>query len=185
MKVFTYDTTLRDGTQGENVSFSVDDKLMIVRKLDDLGIDYIEGGWPGSNPRDKDFFDRAKGLDLKHARIAAFGSTHYARNTSYHGPYMNLLPDLTARWSGQAPLDEVRSPGYGTVVAPHRDRRTGGHAEQGILIVRGAPEDMPLHLDDACGKDLAPTALHLLGVPVPENMEGRSLLAETAPSLTS
>ena len=91
MKVFTYDTTLRDGTQGENVSFSVDDKLMIVRKLDDLGIDYIEGGWPGSNPRDKDFFDRAKGLDLKHARIAAFGSTRYARNTAENDPNVQAL----------------------------------------------------------------------------------------------
>ena len=104
---------------------------------------------------------------------------------SYHGPHMNLLPDLTARWSGEASLDEVWSPGYGTVVAPHRDRRTGGHAEQGILIVRGVPQDMALHLDDACGKDLAPTALHLLGVPIPDNMEGRSLMAAPAPSLTS
>ena len=91
MKVFTYDTTLRDGTQGENVSFSVDNKLMIARKLDDLGIDYIEGGWPGSNPRDKDFFDRAKGLDLKHARIAAFGSTRYARNTVENDPNVQAL----------------------------------------------------------------------------------------------
>ena len=74
MRVFTYDTTLRDGTQGENVSLSVDDKLAIARKLDELGIDYIEGGWPGSNPRDKEFFDRAKSLDLKHSRLAAFGS---------------------------------------------------------------------------------------------------------------
>ena len=56
MRVSIYDTTLRDGTQGESVSLSVDDKLMIAQKLDELGIDYIEGGWPGSNPRDKDFF---------------------------------------------------------------------------------------------------------------------------------
>ena len=53
MKIFTFDTTLRDGTQGESISFSVDDKLIIAQKLDDLGIDYIEGGWPGSNPKDK------------------------------------------------------------------------------------------------------------------------------------
>ena len=59
MKIFTFDTTLRDGTQGEAVSFSVDDKLIIAQKLDELGIDYIEGGWPGSNPKDKDFFARA------------------------------------------------------------------------------------------------------------------------------
>ena len=60
MRIFTFDTTLRDGTQGEAVSFSVDDKLLIAHKLDELGIDYIEGGWPGSNPKDKEFFARAK-----------------------------------------------------------------------------------------------------------------------------
>ncbi len=59
MKIYTFDTTLRDGTQGEAVSFSVDDKLIIAQKLDELGIDYIEGGWPGSNPKDKEFFARA------------------------------------------------------------------------------------------------------------------------------
>jgi 2-isopropylmalate synthase len=52
MRVFTFDTTLRDGTQGEAVSFSADDKILVVHKLDELGIDYIEGGWPGSNPKD-------------------------------------------------------------------------------------------------------------------------------------
>jgi 2-isopropylmalate synthase len=82
MKIFTFDTTLRDGTQGESVSFSVDDKLLIAQKLDELGIDYIEGGWPGSNPKDKEFFARAAAeLDLKHARLAAFGATHFPRNT--------------------------------------------------------------------------------------------------------
>ena len=62
MRIQTFDTTLRDGTQGEAVSFSVEDKLTITQKLDELGIDYIEGGWPGSNPKDKDFFARAKEL---------------------------------------------------------------------------------------------------------------------------
>ena len=65
MKIFTFDTTLRDGTQGEAVSFSVDDKLLIAQKLDELGIDYIEGGWPGSNPKDKEFFARAKEPNLQ------------------------------------------------------------------------------------------------------------------------
>ena len=77
MRIFTFDTTLRDGTQGEAVSFSVDDKLMIAAKLDDLGIDYIEGGWPGSNPKDRDFFLRARDLQLKHAKLTAFGSTRF------------------------------------------------------------------------------------------------------------
>jgi 2-isopropylmalate synthase len=80
MRIFTFDTTLRDGTQGESVAFSVEDKLLIAQKLDDLGIDYIEGGWPGSNPRDKEFFERAREMDWKHARLTAFGSTRFARN---------------------------------------------------------------------------------------------------------
>ena len=81
MKIFTFDTTLRDGTQGEAISFSVDDKLVIAQKLDDLGIDYIEGGWPGSNPKDEDFFKQARELNLKHAKLTAFGSTRFNRNS--------------------------------------------------------------------------------------------------------
>jgi 2-isopropylmalate synthase len=80
MKVAIYDTTLRDGTQGEGVSFSVADKLAVARKLDALGVDYIEGGWPGSNPRDAEFFERARKLELNHARLAAFGSTCHPRS---------------------------------------------------------------------------------------------------------
>ena len=81
MRVFTFDTTLRDGTQGECVSFSPEDKLMIAHRLDELGVDYIEGGWPGSNPKDKEFFERARDLNLKHARLVAFGSTRFAKKT--------------------------------------------------------------------------------------------------------
>ncbi len=80
MRIFTFDTTLRDGTQGEAVSFSVDDKIAIMHKLDELGIDYIEGGWPGSNPKDKEFFARARSLKLRHARLTAFGATRFAKN---------------------------------------------------------------------------------------------------------
>jgi len=80
MKIATFDTTLRDGTQGESVSFSADDKLLIAQKLDELGIDYIEGGWPGSNPKDKTFFERAKELRFAHAKLTAFGSTRLAKN---------------------------------------------------------------------------------------------------------
>src|SRR5215831_12890954 len=80
MKIFTFDTTLRDGTQGEAVSFSVEDKLIIAQKLDEFGIDYIEGGWPGSNPKDKEFFARAHELELKHAKLTAFGATRFAKN---------------------------------------------------------------------------------------------------------
>jgi 2-isopropylmalate synthase len=91
MKIFTFDTTLRDGTQGESVSFSVDDKLVIAQKLDELGIDYIEGGWPGSNPRDKEFFARARDLRLKHARLTAFGSTRFAKNPVHQDPNVRQL----------------------------------------------------------------------------------------------
>ncbi|MCL4499117.1 MAG: citramalate synthase [Chloroflexi bacterium] len=77
MKVFTYDTTLRDGTQREGLSLSVEDKLRIVERLDGYGIDYIEGGFPFSNPKDQQFFKEVAGLKLKHAKIVAFGSTRY------------------------------------------------------------------------------------------------------------
>ena len=73
--ILLYDTTLRDGTQGENVTFSADEKLAIAMRLDDIGIHYIEGGWPGSNPRDVAFFNLAKRVTFKSARLAAFGST--------------------------------------------------------------------------------------------------------------
>jgi 2-isopropylmalate synthase len=77
-RVELYDTTLRDGTQMEGISLSVEDKLKIARKLDELGVHYIEGGYPGSNPKDIEFFKRAAKLDLKNARLAAFGSTRRA-----------------------------------------------------------------------------------------------------------
>ena len=91
MKIYTFDTTLRDGTQGESVSFSVEDKLQIAQKLDELGIDYIEGGWPGSNPKDKQFFERATELKLKHAKLTAFGSTRFARNPVDKDPNVREL----------------------------------------------------------------------------------------------
>ncbi len=80
MKIFILDTTLRDGTQGEAVSFSVEDKLTIAQKLDELGIDYIEGGWPSSNQKDLEFFERARDLRFRHSKLTAFGSTRLARN---------------------------------------------------------------------------------------------------------
>jgi 2-isopropylmalate synthase len=73
-----YDTTLRDGCQGEDVSLTLADKLRVAERLDELGFDYIEGGWPGSNPRDEEFFREAKKLRLRHARITAFGMTRRA-----------------------------------------------------------------------------------------------------------
>ena len=80
-KIFTYDTTLRDGTQGEEIAFSAEDKLKIAKRLDAFGIDYIEGGWPGSNPKDMEFFERARDVRFTHAKLAAFGSTRRAKNS--------------------------------------------------------------------------------------------------------
>src|SRR5580704_14871811 len=90
-EVKIYDTTLRDGTQGEGISFSVTDKLLIAERLDQFGIDYIEGGFPGSNPRDISFFNEARQLKLKHARIAAFGATRRAGTRADEDPQLKTL----------------------------------------------------------------------------------------------
>jgi 2-isopropylmalate synthase len=74
-RIHVYDTTLRDGSQGEGVNFSLQDKLLITQKLDDLGVDFIEGGYPLSNPKDAEYFQAVRKLPLKHATIAAFGMT--------------------------------------------------------------------------------------------------------------
>ena len=74
-----YDTTLRDGAQREGISYSVNDKLAVARLLDERGVAFIEGGWPGALPKDTEFFDRAqRELDLKYAQLVAFGSTRKA-----------------------------------------------------------------------------------------------------------
>src|SRR5258706_3285080 len=70
-----YDTTLRDGTQGEGVNFSMEDKVRIAKRLDQFGVHYIEGGWPGSNPKDVRFFQQMQSVPLKFAKLASFGST--------------------------------------------------------------------------------------------------------------
>src|SRR5438309_5820986 len=74
-RIQIYDTTLRDGSQGEGVNFSLQDKLLITRRLDELGFDYIEGGYPLSNPKDFEYFQEVRKLPLKHAKVAAFGMT--------------------------------------------------------------------------------------------------------------
>lgn len=91
-----YDTTLRDGAQTEGISFSVQDKLLIARKLDELGVGYIEGGWPGVNPKDVAFFDAIKKVRLKHSKIVAFGSTRKAGvKASVDGVLKGLLAAKT------------------------------------------------------------------------------------------
>jgi len=92
-KIAIYDTTLRDGAQSEEISFSVEDKLRITEKLDELGVHYIEGGWPGANPRDIDYFKKAGKLKLKNSRIVAFGSTHRPRHKVDDDLLMRALLD--------------------------------------------------------------------------------------------
>ncbi len=91
--VTIYDTTLRDGTQGEGFSLSGLDKIRLAERLDSFGVDYIEGGWPGSNPKDVEFFEEVKKLNLKHAKIAAFGSTRRADLAVEKDPQIKLLID--------------------------------------------------------------------------------------------
>src|ERR1700755_650565 len=74
-RIAIYDTTLRDGSQGEGINFSLQDKLLVTRRLDELGVDFIEGGYPLSNPKDFEYIAEVKKLDLRHARTAAFGMT--------------------------------------------------------------------------------------------------------------
>lgn len=92
-EVKLYDTTLRDGTQGEGVNFSSLDKIRIAEELDAFGMHYIEGGWPGSNPKDVSFFERAADLEWKNARIAAFGSTRRKNVAVEDDPQVQLLLD--------------------------------------------------------------------------------------------
>jgi 2-isopropylmalate synthase len=89
--ILLYDTTLRDGTQGENISFTAKEKIQIAQRLDDFGIHYIEGGWPGSNPRDMQFFDLAQNTTFNNTRITAFGSTRKARIAASDDPNLQAL----------------------------------------------------------------------------------------------
>src|SRR5262249_45862080 len=93
-RVAVYDTTLRDGAQGEGISFSLDDKLKITHVLDTFRVDYVEGGWPGSNPKDIEFFRAARGLRLAHARLAAFGSTCRPGKPASDDPNLQALIEV-------------------------------------------------------------------------------------------
>ena len=89
--VLLYDTTLRDGTQREGLTLSLEDKLKIARRLDEAGFPYVEGGWPGSNPKDEEFFAAAKSVTWRNARLAAFGSTRHRANRPADDPNLRAL----------------------------------------------------------------------------------------------
>src|SRR5437870_2608212 len=93
-----YDTTLRDGAQAEDVSFSAEDKVMVAQKVDGLGAHFIEGGWPGANPKDIDFFRMIKTVPLKQAKVVAFGSTRRATNSALADPTLKAILDADTRY---------------------------------------------------------------------------------------
>jgi 2-isopropylmalate synthase len=92
-RILVYDTTLRDGSQGEGVNFSLQDKLLITRKLDELGVDFIEGGYPLSNPKDFEYFQEVRKLPLKHAKVVAFGMTRRKNAAAADDPCLKALLD--------------------------------------------------------------------------------------------
>ena len=111
MNVAIYDTTLRDGCQAYGFCLTVEDKLRVARRLDELGFAYVEGGWPGSNPRDDEFFARAKRLQWRNSRLAAFGSTRKPRTPAAGDPNLRILLDAetpVATIVGKASAAQVR-----------------------------------------------------------------------------
>ena len=118
-----YDTTLRDGAQREGISYSVADKLAVARLLDEFGVGFIEGGWPGAVPKDTEFFRRARTeLDLKHAVLVAFGATRKAGVAVADDPQVRAL--LDAQTPAVVPGRQVRHPARRAGAAHHRARRT-------------------------------------------------------------
>ncbi|MEW6041488.1 MAG: citramalate synthase, partial [Elusimicrobiota bacterium] len=100
MKIKIFDTTLRDGTQGAGISFSVEDKLKVASALDEFGIHFIEGGWPGSNPKDEVFFRRAKNeLKMKNASLVVFGSTRHKNNTAKADQNLRAIARTKTRYA--------------------------------------------------------------------------------------
>lgn len=140
-----FDTTLRDGTQGEGLSLSAEDKVRIAQRLDALGIRYIEGGWPGSNPKDMAFFDRAKGLSFRQARIVAFGSTCRWGNTPESDP------NIRALIQAETPAVSI----FGKTWLLHVDRALGITPAQNLELIRTSVAYLKAH-----GKEVVYDAEH-------------------------
>ncbi len=143
--ILIYDTTLRDGTQGENITFSAEEKLKIALRLDDLGVHYIEGGWPGSNPRDMHFFDLAQKSEFRHARLAAFGSTRRP------GTHVRDDENIQALIASRAPVVTV----FGKSWDLHVERIMGTSLAENIAMIRETVD----HLKQA-GRELVYDAEH-------------------------
>jgi len=125
MQIHLFDTTLRDGTQSEGLSLSVEDKLKISRVLDGFGIHFIEGGYPGSNPKDIEFFRRARELKLKNAKLTAFGSTRKANGAAASDPNMQALVEA------QTPVVCI----FGKSWLLHVTKVLGATPEEGLAMI--------------------------------------------------
>ena len=130
-----FDTTLRDGTQGENICFSAEDKFRIAKRLDDFGIDYIEGGWPGSNPKDMAFFEKAKHHVFRHAKIVAFGSTCRAGNQPDEDP------NLKALIQAETPAVSI----FGKSWLIHVNEALGITPEENLQMISGSVKHLKSH----------------------------------------
>ncbi len=130
-----FDTTLRDGTQGEHVTLTAQDKLRIAQRLDQFGIDIIEGGWPGSNPKDQEFFDRARDASWQHARLCAFGST---RRSNFH-PEND--PNLAAMLQARTPVVSI----FGKSWTYHAQVALGVTLEENLELIASSVAYLKAH----------------------------------------
>ncbi len=137
-RISLYDTTLRDGCQGEDIALTLADKLRVAERLDEMGFDYIEGGWPGSNPRDEEFFREVKKLHLRHARIAAFGMTHRAG--------MSAAKDLNLRKLVEAETPVITI--YGKTWTLHVTEDLRISREQNLDVIRNSAAFLKRHTDE-------------------------------------
>ncbi len=143
--VCLYDTTLRDGTQGENINFSADEKLLIAERLDDAGIHYIEGGWPGSNPRDMAFFKLARRANFSQAKLVAFGATRRPDTPA------NADFNLSALLESGTPAVAI----FGKSWDLHVEQIMGNSLEENLRMIR----DTVAHLK-AAGREVIYDAEH-------------------------
>ena len=127
-KIEIYDTTLRDGTQGLDFNLTAQDKVAIAKRLDEFGVDFIEGGWPGSNPKDMEFFEMMKTVSLKTAQLSAFGSTRHRNNLAEQDP--NLLALLEA----ETPVVTI----FGKTWDLHVTEALGATLEQNLEMIESS-----------------------------------------------
>jgi len=137
-RVTIYDTTLRDGTQAEELNLTTEDKIRVARKLDELGLHYIEGGWPGSNPTDKSFFLQIQKERLRTSRVAAFGSTHYPRTR------VEKDPNLQALLEAETPVLTI----FGKTWDLHAETALGVSLERNLELIHNSLEYLRPHVDE-------------------------------------